>query len=204
MCSQCRRFPTNPRIHVILCCFRVVFSYIFGRKDPQKLDNVDKIPDKILLNAHEISKRRLLTYANAQTSQLLDLETLTIGFARRSATYKRAQLLFHDLERLREVGYKKIQVIYSGKAHPKDEEGKKLIHQIIGKSKSLFGSIKVIYLENYDMWLGRLITSGVDLWLNTPLRPNEASGTSGMKATLNGVPNFSILMDGGQKVVKKV
>ena len=169
-------------------------EYLPGwRKDPQKLGNVDNIPDKILLNAHEKSKRRLLTYANAQTSQLLDLETLTIGFARRSATYKRAQLLFHDLERLREVGYKKIQVIYSGKAHPKDEEGKKLIHQIIGKSKSLFGSIKVIYLENYDMWLGRLITSGVDLWLNTPLRPNEASGTSGMKATLNGVPNFSIL-----------
>tara|TARA_Y100000768_G_scaffold165770_1_gene124114 strand:- start:191 stop:1840 length:1650 start_codon:yes stop_codon:yes gene_type:complete len=175
--------------------FKNIFDeYLPGwRKDPQKLDNVDKIPDKILLNAHEISKRRLLTYANAQTSQLLDLETLTIGFARRSATYKRAQLLFHDLERLRGVGYKKIQVIYSGKAHPKDEEGKKLIHQIIGKSKSLFGSIKVIYLENYDMWLGRLITSGVDLWLNTPLRPNEASGTSGMKATLNGVPNFSIL-----------
>jgi len=175
--------------------FKNIFdNYLPGwRKDPQKLGSVDKIPDKILLDAHKISKRRLLIYANAQTSQLLDLETLTIGFARRSATYKRAQLLFHDLERLREIGYKKIQVIYSGKAHPKDEEGKKLIHQIVGKSKSLFGSIKVIYLENYDMWLGRLITSGVDLWLNTPLRPNEASGTSGMKATLNGVPNFSIL-----------
>jgi starch phosphorylase len=121
------------------------------------------------------------------------MNTLTIGFARRSATYKRAQLLFSDLERLQELGQNKIQVIFSGKAHPNDKEGKELIHGIVSKSKSLFGSIKVIYLENYDMWLGRLITSGVDVWLNTPLRPNEASGTSGMKATLNGVPNLSVL-----------
>ena len=175
--------------------FKNIFDeYLSGwRLDPEKLLNVDRIPDEILFESHLINKRKLLGYANSQTSQILDLDTLTIGFARRSATYKRAQLLFNDLERLRELGQKKIQIIYSGKAHPKDTEGKELIRQIVKKSKSLFGSIKVIYLENYDMWLGRLITSGVDVWLNTPLRPNEASGTSGMQATLNGVPNLSIL-----------
>ena len=175
--------------------FKNIFDeYLSGwRLDPEKLLDVDRIPDEILFESHLINKRKLLGYANSQTSQILDLDTLTIGFARRSATYKRAQLLFNDLERLRELGQKKIQIIYSGKAHPKDTEGKELIRQIVKKSKSLFGSIKVIYLENYDMWLGRLITSGVDVWLNTPLRPNEASGTSGMKATLNGVPNLSIL-----------
>ena len=83
--------------------------------------------------------------------------------------------------------------MFSGKAHPKDQGGKKIIQEIVSKASDISGSIKIIFLPNYNMWLGKLITSGVDLWLNTPLRPNEASGTSGMKATLNGVPNFSIL-----------
>ncbi|MBA65784.1 MAG: alpha-glucan phosphorylase [Candidatus Marinimicrobia bacterium] len=175
--------------------FKNIFDkYLPGwRLDPDKLLEIDSVPDQILLEAHLSRKKRLLTYANSQTGKALDMETLTIGFARRSATYKRAQLLFNDLEKLRLLGHKKIQIIYSGKAHPKDTGGKELIRQIVTKAKSLFGSIKIIYLENYDMWLGRLITSGVDVWLNTPLRPNEASGTSGMKATLNGVPNLSIL-----------
>lgn len=163
------------------------------RLDPDKLLDIDIVPDNILFQAHQERKRKLLGYVNSQSGKVLDLDTLTIGFARRSATYKRAQLLFYNLERLRELGHKKLQVIYSGKAHPNDDEGKELIQKIVEKSKSLFGSIKVIYLENYDMWLGRQITSGVDVWLNTPLRPNEASGTSGMKATLNGIPNLSIL-----------
>ena len=163
------------------------------RLDPDKLLDIDIVPDNILFQAHQERKRKLLGYVNSQSGKVLDLDTLTIGFARRSATYKRAQLLFYNLERLRELGHKKLQVIYSGKAHPNDDEGKALIQKIVEKSKSLFGSIKVIYLENYDMWLGRQITSGVDVWLNTPLRPNEASGTSGMKATLNGIPNLSIL-----------
>ena len=163
------------------------------RINPNKLLKIDLVPDNVLLQAHEERKRELLAYANSQTGKILDPETLTIGFARRSATYKRAQLLFYNLERLRELGHKKIQVIYSGKAHPKDDAGKELIQRIVTKSKSLFGSIKVVYLENYNMWLGKQITSGVDVWLNTPLRPNEASGTSGMKATLNGIPNLSVL-----------
>tara|TARA_B100001758_G_scaffold39392_1_gene30551 strand:+ start:10740 stop:12383 length:1644 start_codon:yes stop_codon:yes gene_type:complete len=174
---------------------KIIFDeYLTGwRLEPDRLLEIDSVPDEVLYEGHLERKRKLISYANSQTGKALDMDTLTIGFARRSATYKRAQLLFSDLERLQELGQKKIQVIFSGKAHPNDKEGKDLIYEIVSKSKSLFGSIKVIYLENYDMWLGRLITSGVDAWLNTPLRPNEASGTSGMKATLNGVPNLSVL-----------
>ena len=163
------------------------------RTNPEALLEIDKIPDDILLEAHQIRKNYLLGYANSQVSKALDGNTLTIGFARRSATYKRAQLIFHDLERLQSIGKGKIQIIFSGKAHPNDQDGKELIRQIVENSKSMIGKVKIIFLENYNMWLGRMITSGVDIWLNTPLRPNEASGTSGMKATLNGVPNLSVL-----------
>ena len=163
------------------------------RANPECLLMIDDIADDVIWNAHQERKQYLLGYANSQVSKALDKDTLTIGFARRAATYKRAQLLFHDMDRLESLGAKKIQVIFSGKAHPKDHEGKEIIRQIVSKSKAMFGKVKIIYLENYNMWLGRMITSGVDVWLNTPLRPNEASGTSGMKATLNGVPNLSVL-----------
>ena len=163
------------------------------RANPECLLRIDDIADDVIWNAHQERKQYLLGYANSQVSKALDKDTLTIGFARRAATYKRAQLLFHDMDRLESLGAKKIQVIFSGKAHPKDHEGKEIIRQIVSKSKAMFGKVKIIYLENYNMWLGRMITSGVDVWLNTPLRPNEASGTSGMKATLNGVPNLSVL-----------
>ena len=163
------------------------------RSDPEQLFNIDKIPNPVLRATHRQSKKRLLAYANSQLSKALDINTLTIGFARRAATYKRAQLIFKDVDRLIDIGKGKIQIIFSGKAHPKDEGGKSLIKNIVKNSKYFTGHIKIIYLENYNMWLGRLITSGVDVWLNTPLRPNEASGTSGMKASLNGVPNLSVL-----------
>ena len=163
------------------------------RANPECLLKIDDIADDVIWNAHQERKQYLLGYANSQVSKALDGDTLTIGFARRAATYKRAQLLFHDMGRLESLGAEKIQVIFSGKAHPKDHEGKEVIRQIVSKSKAMFGKVKIIYLENYNMWLGRMITSGVDVWLNTPLRPNEASGTSGMKATLNGVPNLSVL-----------
>ena len=163
------------------------------RANPECLLMIDDIADDVIWNAHQERKQYLLGYANSQVSKALDKATLTIGFARRAATYKRAQLLFHDMDRLESLGAKKIQVIFSGKAHPKDHEGKEIIRQIVSKSKAMFGKVKIIYLENYNMWLGRMITSGVVVWLNTPLRPNEASGTSGMKATLNGVPNLSVL-----------
>ena len=163
------------------------------RENPNALINIENIPDNDLWQAHLSRKKYLLNYSNALTGKALDCDTLTIGFARRSATYKRAQLIFHDIEKLESICKNNIQIIFSGKAHPNDKDGKKIIKQIIHKSDLLFGKVKIIFLENYNMWLGKLITSGVDLWLNTPLRPNEASGTSGMKASLNGIPNLSIL-----------
>jgi starch phosphorylase len=173
---------------------RVYDQYIPDwRANPECLLEVDDIADDVIWNAHQERKRYLLGYANSQVTKALDGDILTIGFARRAATYKRAQLLFHDMERLESLGAEKVQVIFSGKAHPNDMEGKEVIRQIVSKSKTMFGKVKIIFLENYNMWLGRMITSGVDVWLNTPLRPNEASGTSGMKATLNGVLNLSVL-----------
>jgi len=119
----------------------------------------------------------------------------TIGFARRATAYKRADLLFYDIDRLIDISSRvgPLQIIYAGKAHPKDTEGKELIQRVVEAGKRLKGKIAVEYLENYDMSLGLLMTAGVDLWLNTPEPPMEASGTSGMKAAFNGVPSLSIL-----------
>jgi starch phosphorylase len=123
----------------------------------------------------------------------MDPNVLTIGFARRATAYKRAQLLFHDIERLRKIGKDKIQLVYAGKAHPKDQPGKDGIRYIFECMEKLRGDIKIVYLKNYDMRLALTMVAGVDVWLNTPLRPHEASGTSGMKAAHNGVLNFSVL-----------
>ena len=160
---------------------------------PELLLKIDKVKSDELWEAHFNAKADLLHFANSQLSKALDPNILTIGFARRAATYKRAQLIFKDPKRLIELGAGKIQLIFSGKAHPNDKEGKELIYGIIKNAKEFEDKIKIIYLENYNMWLGKLITTGVDVWLNTPLRPNEASGTSGMKSALNGIPNLSIL-----------
>jgi len=175
--------------------FEKLFDNYFPkwREHPEDLLNIEKISDNEIWEAHQLQKKALISYANAQTQKALDYDTLTIGFARRAATYKRANLIFHNFERLLDLGQHKLQIIFAGKAHPNDSEGKALIHNVVKNANKLFGKIKVIYLENYNMWLGKLITSGVDVWLNTPLRPNEASGTSGMKAVLNGVPNLSVL-----------
>ncbi len=126
---------------------------------------------------------------------LLDTMTLTIGFARRFATYKRATLIFRDLERLQKMlldSHRPVQIIFAGKAHPADEPGKALIQHIYNLAKHNRLGGRVAFVEDYDMNLARYLTQGVDIWLNTPRRPREASGTSGMKAALNGVPNFSI------------
>jgi len=122
----------------------------------------------------------------------LDPEVLTIGFARRATAYKRADLIFYDINRLVDISrkYGKIQLVFSGKAHPKDDPGKKLIRKIIQVSQQLKGEIEIVYLENYNMNLAKKMVSGVDLWLNTPKKPQEASGTSGMKAAHNGIPQF--------------
>ena len=175
--------------------FTALFNEFFPnwQTKPELLFEIDKVDSNLLWNAHFNAKTDLLHYANSQLSKALDPNILTIGFARRAATYKRAQLIFRDAQRLVELGAGKIQLIFSGKAHPNDKEGKELIHGIIKNAREFEGKIKIIYLENYNMWLGKLITTGVDVWLNTPLRPNEASGTSGMKSALNGIPNLSIL-----------
>ncbi|MFO7686942.1 MAG: alpha-glucan family phosphorylase [Desulfobacterales bacterium] len=130
-----------------------------------------------------------------ETCAGMDENILTIAFARRVATYKRADLLFRDMARLKRISNEvgKIQIIYGGKAHPRDHEGKELIKRIFWAKNDPQHDIKVAYLENYNMTLGAMITSGVDLWLNTPEPPMEASGTSGMKASLNGIPNLSVL-----------
>ena len=163
------------------------------REDAERLLKVDALTDEDLFAAHRSQKEFLLGYANSQTQKALSQNTLTIGFARRAASYKRARLIFRDLDRLAQIGQGQLQIVFSGKSHPKDEKGKEIIREIVSNANQLFGRVKVIFLENYNMWLGQLITAGVDVWLNTPLRPNEASGTSGMKAALNGVPNLSIL-----------
>jgi starch phosphorylase len=177
--------------------FRELFDhYIPGwRTDNNYLRYAISIPLEDIRVAHATAKEALFAEIRHRTSIGLDPKAFTIGFARRASTYKRADLLFHDRERLkriaRDVG--PIQLVYAGKAHPRDEGGKKLIRQVFAGASSLSDVIRSVYVENYDMAWGRLITSGVDIWLNTPMRPQEASGTSGMKAALNGVPSFSVI-----------
>ena len=175
--------------------FREVFDRNLPgwRKDPERLLDIYSVPDEELLFARRGQKKFLLDYANSQQQRALAYKRLTIGFARRAAEYKRARLIFHDKDRLIKLAKHKVQFVFAGKAHPRDDHGKEILREIVTQAKDLLGDVKIVFLENYNMWLGNLITSGVDVWLNTPLRPNEASGTSGMKATLNGVPNLSIL-----------
>jgi starch phosphorylase len=162
-------------------------------KEPELLVRVDTIPDDEIWDAHCGAKAYLFQYIEETTGVKLDLDVLTIGFARRAAAYKRGDLIFTDLKRLLAIGGGKIQLVFGGKAHPKDTAGKKLIQRIVEEIRELKGAVKAIYLENYNMDVAYRLIPGVDLWLNNPLRPLEASGTSGMKAALNGVPNFSVL-----------
>jgi glycogen phosphorylase len=177
--------------------FRELFDrYIpFWRQDNFSLRYALNLPRKELWEVHMKCKKRLMDFVNGEAGAAMDENILTIGFARRAAAYKRADLLFQDMERLKRISNEvgKIQVIYGGKAHPRDNEGKELIKRIFKARQKLQHDIRVAYLENYNMTLGAMITSGVDLWLNTPEPPMEASGTSGMKAALNGVPNLSVL-----------
>lgn len=161
--------------------------------EPELFVRIDMVPYKELWDAHLEAKRILIDYVNSIHDLSMDYETLTIGFARRFATYKRASLLFTDIKRLEKIASGKIQVIYAGKAHPKDEGGKKLIEEIISYSHKLKGKINIAFINNYNMETALKMVSGVDVWLNNPIRPLEASGTSGMKAAHNGVPNFSVL-----------
>ena len=154
-----------------------------------------KIPKSELWDAHLKAKKELIEHVNRQTNIGLDLDHLTIGLARRATKYKRTDLIFTDIERLKSISNEigPVQIIISGKAHPQDHDGKELIHRIYEVKKLLERDVKISYLENYDMVLSKMIIAGVDLWVNTPQPPLEASGTSGMKAALNGVPSLSIL-----------
>jgi starch phosphorylase len=166
------------------------------RRDNLYLRNAIDLPENEILAAHAEAKRSLLSEVATRTGRVLKQDVLTLGFARRVATYKRATLLFADPRRLIEIAIKAggLQIVYAGKAHPQDEPGKALIHQVVEDAARLSGNLlQIVYLENYDWALGATMTAGVDVWLNTPKRPYEASGTSGMKAALNGVPSLSIL-----------
>jgi starch phosphorylase len=162
--------------------------------EPELLAKVDTIPDEEIWQAHVEQKQILIDYANQAANATLCSDVFTLGFARRATEYKRPTLLFSNLDRLRTINEKgKFQVIFAGKAHPRDEGGKRLIEQIFSYGRQLKGDVEIVYLEDYSMDIAAKMVSGVDVWLNTPLRPMEASGTSGMKAAHNGVINFSVL-----------
>jgi starch phosphorylase len=161
--------------------------------EPEIFVRVGRIPDDELWNAHMKAKRLLLDFVKKTTGVQMSPDILTIGFARRATAYKRADLIFSDIKRLDSIASGKLQIVFSGKAHPKDELGKELIKKIFAMKDTLKDKIKIAYIKNYDMDIALKIISGVDIWLNTPLRPREASGTSGMKAAHNGVVNFSVL-----------
>ncbi len=186
------------------------------REEPANHDvwnRVDTIPAEVLWRTHESRRERLVAWARQRVrhqrirrsasqseieaaEQVLDPEVLTIGFARRFATYKRATLILRDLPRLQRILNDKrypVQLIFAGKAHPRDNAGKELIQQIARLSRDPELGRRLVFIEDYDMAVARYLVQGVDVWLNTPLRPNEASGTSGMKAAANGVLNLSTL-----------
>ena len=165
------------------------------REDNFSLRSALGIPAEEVRRAHREAKRSLLDHVNRTTNAGMDIDLLTIGFARRATAYKRPELLFTDIERLKAIVERRgpLQVVFAGKAHPHDEAGKRLIQQVFGARHALRGHVRVAYLENYDVVQAKLLVAGVDVWLNTPLPPLEASGTSGMKAALNGVPSLSVL-----------
>lgn len=170
--------------------------YIPGwRQDNASLRYTREIPTDELWRTHQRAKSLLLAHLDKTAGVQFEPDVFTIGFARRATAYKRAKLLLHHPERLQQVAARigAIQIIYAGKAHPHDTHGKDLIRQIFEVKKMLGPLVRVVYLEDYNFDMGRLLTSGVDLWLNTPEPPKEASGTSGMKAALNGVPSLSTL-----------
>ncbi len=167
------------------------------RSDNAGLRYAMNIPHEEIWQAHQSAKHQLLEYVNKVSNSGMDQHVMTLGFARRATQYKRATLLFSDIQRLINITEHcgPLQIIFAGKAHPKDQQGKAIIRQIFEFKKQLSDQVRITYLPDYDMEIGRLMTAGVDLWLNTPLPPMEASGTSGMKAAINGVPSLSI-MDG--------
>jgi starch phosphorylase len=177
-------------------CFRKLFDkYLPGwANEPELLVRVDSIPDVEIWRAHVKAKAALARYIRELSGVRFDLHVLTLGFARRFTGYKRPNLLFSNLKRLADINnVGKMQIVFAGKAHPRDLMGKHLIEEVHGIKEKLKNTMKIAYLENYDLEMAAKLISGVDVWLNTPLPPYEASGTSGMKAAHNGVINFSVL-----------
>jgi starch phosphorylase len=181
-----------------------------GEIDPARWNGLGDVPDGAVWAAHRAAKLRLLESANrrardywtrvgrpeeaARVEQVLDPDRLVIGFARRFAPYKRATLLLQDRDRLRALLLhpdRPVQFVFAGKAHPQNQDGKDLIRALNAFAREV--ERRVVFIEEYDIDLARLLVQGVDVWLNTPRRPQEASGTSGMKAAVNGVLNLSVL-----------
>jgi starch phosphorylase len=181
--------------------------------DPLFWERLDQIPNEVLWAVHQHLKVKLLAFVDQRTRQrwrggqmqasqvlasgaLLDPEALTLGFGRRFATYKRATLIFRDVRRLKRLLHaerRPVQIVFAGKAHPADGGGKRFIQQVYQFAQDPDFGGRIAFLEDYDLHMARFLVQGVDVWLNNPRRPNEASGTSGMKAAMNGVPNLSIL-----------
>jgi len=188
-------------------------DWVESHDDPRLWERITDVPDDELWEAHTHLKGKLITFMRERSRRrrmegqmtpeqvlcsgtFLDPDALTIGFARRFATYKRATLLFHDLERLKRMlhdRYRPVQFIFSGKAHPADDAGKRLLQEIYNTAKDPSTGGRIAFIEDYDMQVARYLVQGVDVWLNTPRRPHEASGTSGQKVALNGIPNLSVL-----------
>ena len=188
-------------------------DWMARHEDPTLWERVADIPDTDLWNVRLGLKRKLLTHVNGcarerwihgevdptqvlASGTLLEPQTLTIGFARRFATYKRATLLFQELERLKRLlqdPWRPVQIIFAGKAHPADEPGKYLIHEVYSMAKDHGFGGHIAFVEDYEMHTAKFLIHGVDVWLNTPRPPQEACGTSGQKAALNGAPHLSVL-----------
>ncbi|MGI5817004.1 MAG: alpha-glucan family phosphorylase [Armatimonadota bacterium] len=177
--------------------FRRLFSARIPewRHDNQYLRYALALSLEDIWDAHREAKEALLEEVRRRSGIELDHDAFTCGFARRATEYKRTDLLFDDIERLKRITQKvgPLQILYAGKAHPRDEGGKRMIRRVFEAAKELAGDVEVVYLEDYDIELAKYLVSGVDLWLNTPLKPHEASGTSGMKCAFNGIPSLSVL-----------
>ncbi|OQA23089.1 MAG: Glycogen phosphorylase [Chloroflexi bacterium ADurb.Bin360] len=188
-------------------------DWLSRQDEPMLWERIEDVPDQVLWDAHVYLKNKLFSAMRERARQsrmqqqaspehllasgiLLDPDALVIGFARRFATYKRAGLIFRDLERLKALihhRYRPVQFVFAGKAHPADDPGKRLLQELHQWARSAEMGGRIAFVEDYDMHIARYLVQGVDVWMNTPRKPMEASGTSGMKAAFNGIPNLSIL-----------